>query len=255
MNYSISVIIPNYNDSRIERTFKSITNQSVQDYEIIVVEGCLKNTKTETIYQQYNSLIKFLIHEPDKGIFDALNKGICRAQGDLIFLIGSDDVLSDSDCFLSVLESYRNYPHIDGVCLGCRFVNSDNKIVRKWKISHISSSKIKWGLMPPHFSLFLKKQIYKQIGVFDFSETSIAADTEWLLRLATQKEVNIPVITNHFVDMEYGGTSTSSLKYILKAFTITASSARKYEIRQWLLTPIIKVSSKFFQLKLHHKRK
>jgi glycosyltransferase len=250
MKNTISVVIPNYNDPRIERTLKSITSQSIQDFEIIVVEGCTDNAKTKPIYKQFNSKINHLIHEPDKGIFDALNKGILKASGELIFLIGSDDVLSDSECFSSVLNTFEKNTAVDGVCLGCRFVTSDNKIVRKWEISKISSTKIKWGLMPPHFSLFLKKQLYDKIGLFDFSETYIASDTEWLLRMAAQKEVQIPVINDHFVDMEYGGTSTGSIKYIFKAFRVTLSSARKHKIKQWLFTPIIKALSKIFQFRI-----
>lgn len=250
MKNKISVVIPNFNDSRIKRTLKSITSQTTQDFEIIVVEGCTKNTKTESIYQQFNSKIKHLIHEPDKGIFDALNKGILKASGELIFLIGSDDVLSDSECFSSALKLYRENPNADGICLGCRFVNSDNKIVRKWKLSKISSKKIKWGLMPPHFSLFLNKQLYDDIGLFDFSDTYIASDTEWLLRLASKKNIQIPIVNNHFVDMEYGGASTGSFKYIFKAFLVTLRAARRHNIKQWMFTPVVKVSSKIFQFRI-----
>ncbi len=250
MKNTISVVIPNFNDPRIERTLKSITNQTVLDYEIIVVEGCTKNTKTEPVYQQFNSKINHLIHEPDKGIFDALNKGIVKASGELIFLIGSDDVLSDSECFSSALKLYRENPNADGICLGCRFVNSDNKIVRKWELSKISSKKIKWGLMPPHFSLFLNKQLYDDIGLFDFSDTYIASDTEWLLRLASKKNIQIPIVNNHFVDMEYGGASTGSFKYIFKAFLVTLRAARRHNIKQWMFTPVVKVSSKIFQFRI-----
>ena len=250
MKNTISVVIPNFNDPRIERTLKSITNQTTQDFEIIVVEGSTKNTKTESIYQQYISKISYLIHEPDKGIFDALNKGIVKASGELIFLIGSDDVLSDSECFSSALKLYRENPNADGICLGCRFVNSDNKIVRKWELSKISSKKIKWGLMPPHFSLFLNKQLYDDIGLFDFSDTYIASDTEWLLRLASKKNIQIPIVNNHFVDMEYGGASTGSFKYIFKAFLVTLRAARRHNIKQWMFTPVVKVSSKIFQFRI-----
>lgn len=250
MKKAISIVIPNFNDPRIERTIKSIINQTSNDFEIIIVEGSIENDKTKPIYEKYQDIIDILIHESDKGIFDALNKGIEKATGSLIFLIGSDDVLSDSECFSSVLEYYQSQPDTDGVCLGCRFVTSDHKIVRKWKISKISSAKIKWGLMPPHFSLFLKKQLYEETGLFDFKETYIASDTEWLLRLASKREVKIPVIKDHFVDMEYGGASTGSLKYILKAVKINGKSARKHGIKQWPLTPWIKLFSKVFQIKI-----
>lgn len=250
MKKTISVVIPNFNDARIERTIKSIVSQSLHDFEIIIIEGCLENFKTKIIYEKFQRNIDLLIHEPDEGIFDALNKGIKKAKGDLVFLIGSDDILSDNECFSSVVNTFNENPESDGICIGCRFVTSKNKIIRKWKINKISSSKIKWGIMPPHFSLFLKKTLYTEIGYFDFAETYIASDTEWLLRLASKKQINIPNIKNHFVDMGYGGESTGSLKYILKAIKINGKSARKYKIKQWPLTPFIKLFSKIFQIQL-----
>lgn len=248
-NRLLSIIIPNYNDIRIERTIKSILEQSYSNYEIIVVEGCIQNNSTRDIYNQYNDRI-CLIHEPDQGIFDALNKGVQKATGELVFLIGSDDVLSDKECFSSVMEKYNENRTVDGICIGCRFITKGRKIIRQWKVNTISSTKIKWGIMPPHFSLFLKKDIYKEIGYFDFEEDWIASDTEWILRLASLREIKIPVISNHFVDMEYGGESTGSISNILKAIRINSKSARKHKIRQWPLTPYIKVFSKLLQIKL-----
>ena len=251
MNLKISIVIPNYNDLRIERTFKSIKNQNYKDIELIIVEGCINNAKTKSIYEKYKDFINVIIHESDKGIFDALNKGIEKASGDLVFLIGSDDTLSDSECFSSIVNKINENPNADGVCLGCRFVTSENKIIRKWKIYKISSSKIKWGIMPPHFSLFLKRELYNEIGYFDFTETYIASDTEWLLRLASKRQIDIPFINNHYVDMEYGGASTGSLKYILEAIKIIGKAARKHKIKQWPITPFIKLGSKIFQLQIN----
>lgn len=251
MNKTISIVIPNFNDSRIERTIKSIVVQTSKDFELIIVEGCVKNTNTAPIYHKYRNNIEIIIHESDKGIFDALNKGIKKATGDLIFLIGSDDMLSSSECFNYVKKLFYENPDSDGICIGCRFVTSKNKIIRKWKINKISSSKIKWGIMPPHFSLFLKKDLYNTYGYFDFKESYIASDTEWILRLASKKEINIPIAQNHFVDMEYGGASTGNLKYILNAIVIIGKAARKHKIKQWPATPIIKLFSKIFQLQLN----
>ena len=95
------------------------------------------------MYEKYKDDIDILIHESDKGIFDALNKGIKKASGDLILLIGSDDVLSDNECLSSVINKYIEVPDVDGICIGCRFVTSGKKVVRKWKNSRITSNKIK----------------------------------------------------------------------------------------------------------------
>jgi glycosyltransferase involved in cell wall biosynthesis len=249
INSKISVIIPNYNDSRIERTIDKIANQSYGNFELIIVEGCINNNNTLNIYKKYKKHISHLIHEPDQGIFDALNKGIKIASGDLIFLIGSDDVLSDNNCFKAVIKKINKHPSSDGVCLGCKFITSKNKIVREWKLNNISSSQIKWGIMPPHFSLFLKRSIYNEVGYFDFDETYIASDSEWLLRFASKKEIEIPVINDHFVCMEHGGASTGSIHYIIKSIFVIAKAAKKHSVKQWPLTPLIKLASKLFQIK------
>jgi len=252
---SISIVIPNFNDSRIKRTIDSIIKQDFDDYEIIVVEGCVNNTKTKSIYEIFHTKIDLLIHESDEGIFDALNKGIKKTNGNLIFLIGADDVLSDNECFSSVWGIFQKYPDSDGISLGCRFVDSDDRIIRKWHINKVSSGKMKWGIMPPHFSLFLKKQLYHEIGLFDFEKSYVASDTEWLLRLASKREVKIPVLDNHYVDMEYGGASTGSFIYVLNAIIVIGKAAKKHKIKQWPLTPIIKLGSKLLQLKVKTKIK
>jgi len=248
---TISVVIPNFNDPRIERAMKSIIQQTARDFELIIVEGCVNNIKTKYIYEKYSDYIDILIKEADKGIFDALNKGIKKATGSLIFLIGADDMLGDNECFSSVIKEYNANSELDGICIGCCFVNSNNKIVRKWNVSNISSGNIKWGIMPPHFSLFLKKSLYEDIGYFDFEKTYVASDTEWLIRLASKRKINIPVLHDHFVFMESGGTSTCSIKYIVKALFVISSAARKHKVKQWPLTPIVKLFSKIPQVQLH----
>lgn len=247
MKNTISVVIPNFNDPRIERTLKSITNQTYQDYEIIVVEGCINNTKTTSIYQQYSSKITHLIHETDKGIFDALNKGILLASGEFIFLIGSDDRLSDKITFSKVNEVIYKNPNISGVCLECHFVNSKDKLIRKWVPKNISKSKIRWGILPPHFSLFLKKSVYDKLGLFDLNMGNIGLDSRWLLHLVQIDNLCIPVLKNYAVIMEIGGTSTGSLRNILIAFKKVAHEAKELGFKNWYILPIIKLVSKLPQ--------
>ena len=175
----ITVIIPNFNDLRVNRALNSIDVQTYKNYEIIVSHGGEINNEFENIYSSYSNLI--LLHEEDKGIFDALNKGLRRSKGSIIYLMGSDDFISDKNVFKKVIQSFKN-EDLDGVCIGCKFVNNKNKIIREWNTYNISSQKILMGILPPHFSLFLKKDIYDIVGDFKFKLTrNIATDSIWLI--------------------------------------------------------------------------
>lgn len=246
---SISVVIPNFNDFRIERTIRSIVNQTSDDYEIIVVEGCVNNTNTKPIYEQYQSKISFLIHEPDKGIFDALNKGIKNANGDLIFLIGSDDYIPSVLTFEKVIDKYSKNKNIDGICLNAKIVDRSGKVIRNWSPRSVKSSKMKWGILPHHFSLFLSTKLYKEIGFFKISDSDIAVDTEWLLKLAKHKNLNIIRMKDFDIHMQQGGLSTISYKNAIIAIWKTMLSAKKLGYPNFFIIPFVKVISKIFQIR------
>tara|TARA_B110000908_G_C10178602_1_gene414488 strand:- start:376 stop:1119 length:744 start_codon:yes stop_codon:yes gene_type:complete len=241
----ISLVIPNFNDARIDRTLAMFVNQDYNDYEIIVVEGCLNNDKTAPVYEKYKSNISKLIHEKDRGIFDALNKGIQAAEGEYIMLIGSDDRISHNDIFSKVSQYFGD--GVDGVCLECLFVNEEDKVVRTWKPKSISKSKIKWGILPPHFSLFLHKSVYEQLGLFELSKEALGIDSRWLLNLYKIKNLNIPVIKDRATLMQLGGVSTVSVPNILKGNINMMYEARQLGLWNWPLIPLIKLLSKIPQ--------
>jgi len=243
-----SIIIPNFNDKRIKATLESVFCQSYTNFEVIVVEGCVENNNTKSIYEDYDIC---LIHDKDNGIFDALNKGIKKSEGDIIYLMGSDDYLSDPEVLKSVSKKIKNDDKIDGVCIGCEFANADNKIIRKWYPSNISSKKMMLGILPPHFSLFLKREVYDLNGLFDqsFSHT-LAVDILWMLDLAMKKQnLKIQTLSNHHLVMGYGGTSTGSFSTVIKQFRIVHNYAKKKKMRYWPFISIVRTSSKLAQFR------
>lgn len=248
---TISVIIPNYNDVRIERTLNSIFSQSYSKFETIVIDGGSTNQGVLKIYKQFN--IDKLIIEKDEGIFDALNKGVSLASGDLIYLLGSDDYLPLTNTFQDVIATFEN-KSIDGVCIGCEFVNSNGKLIRSWYPKSINSSKIGIGIFPPHFSLFLKKNIYSNIGKFQYKEfNNVACDIFWLMDLAIKiPDFKIESNLKNYLVMEYGGASTGSFNAIFKQFILVF----KYSFRNskhfpfWFILSPIRTFSKLFQFKL-----
>ena len=243
MNPNITIVIPNYNDLRIKRALKSLAYQSFQDFELIIVDGDSSDKALKGIYLKYKDIIDLLIIEKDNGLFDALNKGIQKALGNYIFLMGSDDSLFDNH-ILEDVNNEINQSKLDGYSIGAKFFNSDYKIIRKWKPASVTQRKIKWCIFPPHFSLFLSKRIYKEVGLFDLS--TVGADSCWLLKFGL-KNYQIKVIPNQYLYMEIGGTSTGSLINILIGLINLARSAKELGYTNWYILPIIKIIVKIPQ--------
>lgn len=246
----ISIVIPNYNDVRIERTLNSIYSQNIKNFEVIIIDAC-SNNAVQDIYKNYP--INKLVIEKDKGIFDALNKGIKYVTGDVVYLMGSDDYLPNNDTLCDVLLEFKNNTLIDGVCIGCEFINKNGNVIRKWYPNSVSSNKIKLGIFPPHFSLFLKKELYNKVGEFQYHEfNNVACDIFWLLDMAIiYPTINIQVLKKHFLIMEYGGSSTGSYKAVIKQFLLVFKYAwrkSKY-LPFWFLLSPLRTFSKIFQFK------
>ena len=246
----ISIVIPNYNDVRIERTLNSIYAQTINNFEVIIIDACSNNT-VQDIYKKYP--INKLVIEKDKGIFDALNKGIKHVNGDVVYLMGSDDYLPNTDTFFDVMQEFEKNSSLDGVCIGCEFINNKGNVIRKWYPNNVSSNKIKIGIFPPHFSLFLKKEIYMKVGEFQYKEfKNVACDIFWLLDMAiVYPNFNIKVLKKHFLIMEYGGSSTGSYKAVIKQFLLVFKYAwRKSKLLPlWFLLSPIRTFSKISQFK------
>jgi glycosyltransferase involved in cell wall biosynthesis len=218
----ISVITATYNSAATVRdTFESILSQTFQDYEYIVIDG---NSKDETvsIIKEYSA--KFdgrmrWISEPDKGIYDAMNKGISMATGGVIGILNSDDFYTSND----VLEAVDNefmYGGVDAVYGDVHYVDNENlkKCVRYYSSKSFRRWKMRFGYMPAHPSFYCKREIYEKFGKFD-TLLKIASDFECLLRFIFAGKIRTKYIEKDFVTMRTGGASSSGIvshKQILK---------------------------------------
>lgn len=247
----ISVVIPNFNDLRIKRTLESIYSQTYKDFELIVIEGG-NSSEVLDLYKSYP--ITTLVNEKDNGIFDALNKGVSLAKGDVIYLLGSDDYLPNINTFHEVISKFNSNSQLKGVCIGCEFINSSDKVIRKWYPNSITTNKIKLGIFPPHFSLFMKREIYSKVGLFQYKEfRNIACDIFWLLDMAILfPNIQIATLKNFCLKMEYGGSSTGSFKAIWNQFIFVHKYARRQSkhLPFWILLSPIRTFSKIFQFRL-----
>jgi glycosyltransferase involved in cell wall biosynthesis len=208
----ISIITVTFNSAQtLGDTLKSIAFQDYPNIEIILVDG-LSNDKTLEIATAFNHLPITIISERDQGLYDAMNKGIALATGDIIGILNSDDFYIQSNVISQVMERFQD-ESIDAVYGDLNYVSSENehRIVRKWKSGEYHSERFLHGWMPPHPTFFLRKKHYNEFGTFDL-EFKRAADYELMLRMLFKHQLKASYIPSVFVHMRTGGASNSSLK-------------------------------------------
>jgi glycosyltransferase involved in cell wall biosynthesis len=208
----ISIITTTYNSaSTIEQTIQSVLKQSYTHIEYIIVDG-VSTDGTLDILNKYKSQISKIVSEKDKGIYDALNKGIDLATGDIIGLLHSDDFYISSGVIENVANSF-NQNKCDALYADLYYVDKDDtdKIKRKWHSGNYSEGAFLNGWMPPHPTFFVKKEIYKKYGAFDLQFTS-AADYELMLRLIHKYKIKLAYLDEFIVKMRVGGKSNVTVK-------------------------------------------
>jgi glycosyltransferase len=251
-----SVVIPNYNDRRIRRAVASIRRQTWTDYELIIIDGGSTDADVLAFYEDCGA--DRLVVEKDEGIFHGMNKGIRLAAGDVVYLLGSDDELSDERVFADVARELMSDPTLDGVAMGCEFINAAGEVIRTWYPGAVTSERIKIGIMPAHFSFFLRRELYTLVGEFKYREyDNVACDTLWLLDLAIAKSaLRIKTLPQHHVRMEYGGASTRSLRAVWNQFRVVHAYARlrAKHLRFWFAYSPLRTFSKLFQFRIPKRR-
>ena len=245
----VSIVTVCYNAAdTIEDTIKSVSAQTHPNIEYIIVDGG-STDGTLDIIKRYRPRIAVLISEPDKGLYDAMNKGFKIATGDIIGIINADDVLADENVVATVME--RMETSGADVCWGdLVYVGRDNltKTVRYWKSSEYDEGKFEMGWHPPHPTFYARREMYERCGYFNLGFT-IAADYELMLRFVKKYEAKTCYIPKVLVKMRTGGVSNRSLKNIIRANKEVYRAWKANDLTGGLLTPILKPLSKIFQYK------
>lgn len=207
----ISIITPTYNSEKtIDRTIQSVLSQNYNDIEHIIIDGSSVDG-TMCIVNKYAGKLSKIISEKDDGIFDAMNKGISIASGDIIGILNSDDFFNSNDV-LSIIANEFNDSSVDAVYGDISyFLNDTNKITRYWKAGEYKEKKLNNGWIIPHPALFLRRSVYSKLGVFNL-DLKVAADYEFILRIIKTKKVKLKYVKKILVRMYGGGNSGKSLK-------------------------------------------
>lgn len=212
----LSIITATFNSaSTIADTLACVKNQDYPNIEHIIMDGVSKDNTLE-IVKTFPHVAK-IVSEKDKGIYDAMNKGIMCATGDVIGILNSDDVYASNDVLSAVAKTFED-PSVQATYANLEFVLRDdlNKVVRKWKAGTYSKKSFYYGWMPPHPTFFVRKEVYDKVGLFN-TDLGSAADYELMLRILLKHNIPAAYINRVIIKMRVGGISTASLSNRLKA--------------------------------------
>jgi len=214
----ISIITITYNSAQtVEDTIKSVVSQDFPNVEYLIIDGLSKDS-TLSVVNRYSPYIDKVVSEKDKGLYDALNKGINAATGDVIGMLHSDDIYSNNQVLSKVAQQFAADPTVEGVYADLVFVDRDdtNKVLRTWKSGEYKEDAFKKGWMPPHPTFFVKKSVYEKFGGFNL-DLKLSADYELMLRLIHKHKIKVAYLPETIVKMRMGGISNTSFFVKLKA--------------------------------------
>ncbi|MFL9924590.1 glycosyltransferase family 2 protein [Herbaspirillum lusitanum] len=225
---SIITVVFN-NQNTICDTIRSVAAQTYDNVEYIIIDGKSTDQTLQRIAENQAHVTK-LVSEPDKGIYDAMNKGIALASGDIVGFLNADDIYAHDGVVQKVVEGFAG-GHTDAVYGDLCYVRTEDtsSIVRYWRSSSFRKGSFSFGWCPPHPTFFVKKTVYDQCGGFDL-EYRIAADVELMMRFLEARSVTSQYIEGVFVKMRLGGTTNKSISNIVKQNGEILRALRKHNL-------------------------
>jgi glycosyltransferase involved in cell wall biosynthesis len=211
----VSIITVCYNaDKTIERTISSVLAQRYQDIEYIVIDGASRD-HTLQIIKKYEDRISNVVSEPDNGMYDALNKGIRLATGDIVGILNADDEFMHNDVISRIVDTFNKDKDCQAVIGDIIFLNYEGQVKRYYSAKRWSPSRFASGFMPPHPSFYCRREMFEKIGYYR-TDFDIAADYELLIRFFKVNAVPYKYIPEVLVAMKMGGISTGGFRTTIK---------------------------------------
>ena len=211
----VSIITATYNsEATILDTIRSLESQTYKNIEYIIIDG-LSSDNTIELVSSNKVLFPRIFREPDSGIYDALNKGIDHATGDIIGFLHSDDLFAYPNAIKDIVNKFQE-TKTDAIYADLEYVSKSNlnETIRYWKSGPFDRSKLKLGWMPPHPTFYVKKSIYQKFGKFDLN-FKISADYDSILRYLWLNKINVGYLEKVVIKMRVGGASNGNLTKIL----------------------------------------
>ena len=204
----ISVITVTYNSATtIAQTLRSLANQHHSEIEHIVIDGGSQDGTVAQVHR-HGSHVQKLVSEPDLGIYDAMNKGVAAATGDIVGFLNADDHYAHPDVLTQIQQIFAHTP-LDMVFGDVAFFRAaqPDLLIRRYRSAHFRPSLIGWGWMPAHPAMFVRRAVFEKTGPFQINY-QIAGDFEWVARAFKNKKLRFQYLPEVLVHMQTGGIST-----------------------------------------------
>ena len=246
----ISLITATYNSAETLRdTMQSVLNQTFKDVDYIIVDGGSKDTTMDIVKEfkpKFEGRLRW-VSEKDKGIYDAMNKGVKMAQGNIVGILNSDDFFASDHVLEKVNDAFTENPAIDGIYADVRYVdwNDTSKKVRMFSGKDFKREKLCWGKMPPHPSFYVKRECYDKFGLYSL-DYPICADYDMFVKMIWEGNINTLYINDVFVNMRSGGTSSNGIKVHKKIMKERMLCVREHKMPSNFFMQISRYIEKIF---------
>jgi glycosyltransferase involved in cell wall biosynthesis len=245
----ISIITVTLNNiSVINRCLASVISQKYNDIEHIIIDGA-STDGTLSLLESKREQFKFLISEPDKGIYDAMNKGINVATGDIIGFLNSDDFYASNNVLSRVASIFKDNSYLDSCYADLAYVDplDISKNIRYWRSSKFVSGLFSKGWCPPHPTFFVRRSVYQRFGNFNL-HYRIASDVELMMRFLEVQKINSRYIPELWIKMRLGGTTNKSFKNIVMQNKEVLHALKSHNLSvNWISFFIYKIINRVLQ--------
>jgi glycosyltransferase involved in cell wall biosynthesis len=248
MSPKVSIITVCFNSAKtIRGTIESVLSQDYPDIEYIVIDGG-SSDETVSIVSEYSDRISTIVSERDRGIYDAMNKGIALANGDIVGMLNSDDVYINKHAVSDLIRELQE-KNTDSVYADLVIVDplDLNKVMRYYDSSYFTPNKFRFGWMPAHPTFFVRRSLYDKVGPYSL-DYKISADYEMLIRLLWVEKASYAYLKKPMVRMRHGGASTAGLSRVILLNKEIVLACRKHNIKTNLLLLMLKIPTKLLGL-------
>jgi glycosyltransferase involved in cell wall biosynthesis len=244
-DFKISLITVAYNaQNTIERCITSVLEQKFKNIQYIIIDGG-STDNTIQIINKYKGKIDFFQSGPDDGIYDAMNKGITRANGNIVGTLNADDLFANDEVLNDVAIAFANvqtsilYGDLD-------YIDQDDKVIRKWRSGRYKNGMFNLGWMPPHPTFYCRRELFEELGNYKLDYGS-AADYELMLRFIHFNKTHVHYLRKVMVKMGIGGISNKSLGNRVQALRFDLKAMRNNDISLPVITIFFKPLRKMAQ--------
>lgn len=234
----ISLITVTFNAAAtVERCIQSVIGQNYKNLEYIIIDGASTDATVQVIHR-YDNYIHRFVSEPDRGIYDAMNKGINFATGDIVGMLNADDYFADNSILADIAGVFED-ENIQILYGDLDFVNQAGNIFRKWRSGRYTQGKLNWGWMPPHPTFYCRRDLFREYGFYSLSYGT-SADYELMLRFMYKHLLNSFYLKKVLVKMKTGGASNKNLGSRVQGLVDDFKAMRHNGIRSSFITALIK---------------